>query len=31
MAYIETLSARVRNIVSRCKALTEIKMFDGLC
>ena len=31
MAYDEALAARVRHMLSRHKALAEIKMFGGLC
>ncbi len=31
MAYNEDLAARVSRLLSRHKALTEIKMFGGLC
>jgi hypothetical protein len=31
MAYDERLAARVRRILARHKALSEIKMFGGLC
>lgn len=31
MAYDERLAARVRRLLSRHKALAEIKMFGGLC
>lgn len=31
MAYNEELAGRIRRLLSRHKALTEIKMFGGLC
>ena len=31
MAYYETLAARVRKALARYKAVSEIKMFGGLC